>query len=357
MYEGVSDVAIHFAFPSGVLTYDCPSCDQRCCKTGGLPLFPREKERIVATYPALELVAPQGAEQIGVFATPCSGCWFLAERRCTLTTAHGGALRPYACTLYPWNLFGAHGETLVVAPHPLCPLSVEPGGGTTHAFVLDLLQKLGAAGAPPSPVRSTDPPGALALERVIRDACTAAITDGLGPLELLAFSDLATRSFSKGQLGDLDLTHLDATTAEAGDRMGAMADVVGVQLPSAAVLAELAPTIAAWTPSLRLFALEHVSLSRLPDAMTALLLYAAHWQSERPGRRLLPQTLTQMLGSLGETIAVLASWDEPWTGETVETLGLRPGATPSAVVRPRLAKDPLERARQLRLVARARGHA
>ena len=111
------DVDIHFAFADGVLQYDCASCDQRCCKTGGLVLFPSQRELLLKRYPALELVAPVTTTGIDIFATPPAGCWFLADEQCRLSG--DSSLRPGACALFPFNLFGLLGETLVVAPNAL----------------------------------------------------------------------------------------------------------------------------------------------------------------------------------------------------------------------------------------------
>src|SRR5688572_7172164 len=78
-----SDIGIFFAFPDGALAYDCASCDQRCCKTGGLAVFPNERALLVKRHPALELVG-QPSDGIAVYATPPSGCFFLAGDRCSL---------------------------------------------------------------------------------------------------------------------------------------------------------------------------------------------------------------------------------------------------------------------------------
>ncbi len=350
------DVALHFAFPSGVLTYACPSCDQRCCKTGALALLPEERQRVVQRYPALELVAPLSTDEVASVATPCSGCWFLAGQRCTLVGADGGALRPRACSLYPWNLFGLHGTTLVVAPHPLCPLGVVRQGGTTHAEVLELLAGLGAAGAPPEVLRRGDPPEALALERLLREAAGAAIAEGRNPVQLLAFSELATGAFLGGgteALGHLAAADVARHEADVTARLGAMAVALGVDMPAVGTLARLGPTFAAWAPILRLFALEEVPLARLPSVLLALLLYAAEWQAGRPERPVLPQTLTQLIGALRPRLELLAAWDSPWRGAAVPELDVSPGDLPSRVALPRLSREPLARQAQLQRLAAA----
>jgi hypothetical protein len=345
----MSDVPVHLAFPDRVLRYDCDACDQRCCKTSGLAVFPAEREALIRRHPALELVEPAAPGAITVFATPPSGCWFLDGPRCSLVARSGDVHanrrhdpgRPRACTLFPFNLFGTVGDALVVAPNGLCPLWVEPGAGVGHAEVLELLAQLGAAGAPP-PVLRADGDASLPLERVVRDAATASLTEP-SPLPLIAFTELATAAtlehgdperamVGQGAIGET-IEALEAT-------LTVLAGVVGVPVPADADLADVAPTLAAWTPTLRLFAFEHVPIGSLPRALLALTLYAAHWQALRPERRLLPQTLMQMIGSLGPTLELLAAWDQPWRGGPVDGLPLRDGELPSVALAEALAPMP-----------------
>lgn len=325
---------IHLAFPDGALAYDCPRCDQRCCKTGHLAVFPREHDRLVRLRPALELVAPPTQSAIGFYATPPSGCWFLEGSRCEQFTAHGGALRPLACTLFPFNLFALHGDTFVVAPNPLCPLEVRPGDGIAFADVVEVLGTVGAAGAPPTPVRLGDPPDALVLERLLRDATRSALSEAT-PLKLLAFASLASRSFAAGGVGELamvDLHLVDAEEYEVRARWLEHAEVLGIAAPGDAALAAVAPQVAAWMPSLRLFCFDGIGLGPLARAFEAFALLAAHWAELRPGRPVLPQTLAQLATSLRPICALLALWHEPWAGPRLDHPHIDPGMPPAELV-------------------------
>jgi hypothetical protein len=305
----VSDVEIFLAFPDGGLRYDCRACDQRCCKTGVLPLFPNERESIVRQHPALELVAPGHADGVALFSTPCSGCWFLADGRCTL--ADGAHLRPQACTLYPWNVFGRLGNALVVAPHPLCPLTVAPGRGVTHREVVQLIGRLGAAGGPASMLSAAHGPGRLVLERLVRDVATACLNDET-PFRVLAFSQLAGQAFldhGPAGIAEMPLERLDEVAGELEQRAARMARAGRLSLDGAA-WAKVTPLFAAWLPSLRLFAFDEAPLHALPAACLALAVEMAHWQTLAPERALLPMALAERAASawprLGELVAVSA---------------------------------------------------
>ena len=343
-----SNVDIHFAFPDGALNYDCRRCDQRCCKTGRLSVFARERVRLLGVSPALELVAPPSAPGDGSFATPPSGCWFLTGDLCTLAASHGGALRPIACTLFPFNVFAKYGSTLVVAPNSLCPLQVRPHHGVTHADVIESLAQLGAAGPSPTSVRVGDPPDALALERLLRDAVGSVIS-GPTPLPLLALAEFATETFVGGGIEALAL--LDLRTAELAvgplqERLNYYAAILGIDPPDAAAWATVTAIFAAWMPSLRLLALAATPLGRLARAQSALALYLAHWCALRPGRAPLPQTLAQLANTMGPLCDLLSRWDEPWAGERVSWLALEPGE-PLCTVESHLSVEPVARQRQL----------
>jgi hypothetical protein len=352
-----SDIGIFFAFPDGALAYDCAGCDQRCCKTGGLVVFPGERALLVRRHPALELVgAPE--EGIAVYATPPSGCWFLSGGRCSLlgtgaaehNTRHAPP-RPVACTLFPFNLFGNVGNTLVVAPNGLCPLHVRPGAGVAHADILDLLTRVGAAGTPPAPLRTGDD-AVMALEQLLRDAAAASLEEP-SPLPLLAFSYVATERYltaGPAGLADLDLAHLLDLIGAYDDLLAEYAAVLGVPKPGADTLAAIAPLFAAWSSTVRLFGFGHLPLRLVPRAMLALVLHVGHWVEQAKGRAVLPQTLLQMVSSLGPTLELLATWHEPWSGATVP--GVTRGVAPAGTVT--LATDPVERGFALRRLAGAR---
>lgn len=339
-------VQIHFAFPSGALRYDCQSCDQRCCKTGLLALFARERPALALLAPALDLLAPRRLGELTLASTPYSGCWFLAEAACQLERIETPTrrVRPSACRLFPFNLFALHGEVLVVGPNALCPLALTSADGVTHAQCAQALGEIGLAGPPPLAVRCLDPADSLVLERVVREAAAAAVAAPPdSPLPFLAFVAAATQAFCAGGvpgLAAMDLARADELAPVLERRLATFAAILGVATPAPQSLAAIGRLLAAWTPSLRLFALDALPLTQLPLALLAIALFIAHWQSLRPARPVLPQTLAQLVSSMSETVALLAQSDPA----ALEQLAAR------------LPKEPLARAHELRRLARTRTH-
>lgn len=352
MNQGIN---IHFAFPDRAFAYDCGSCDQRCCKTGTLAVSPRERPLLERLHPGLELAAREMAGDIACFVTPLSGCWFLLDARCALCDAHtitpANAARPSACSIFPFNLFGTYQQSLVVAPNPLCPLPVHPGQGLSHEEVLKSINDYGAAGSLPPPLRTADPDGGIALERVVRHAAGAGL-DTPSPTLLIAFERLATDAFMRGgrsALASLDLAPLDDIAFELEREFLRMSMVVGVPMPPQASLNACNALLAAWTPALRLFGFEDAPLTRLPRLILALTLYVAHWHSLSRERTVSPHALMQLLNSLRPNLAFLAALDVPWPAASVETLGLVKGSVPNVdEIVERLPVDPLARTAALR---------
>ncbi len=356
-------INVHLAFPDGVLAYDCAVCDQRCCKTGALVVFPAERQSLIRRHPALELVTPPILEGITAFATPPSGCWFLEGSDCSLldsanhenNTVHS-AMRPVACTLFPFNLFGQLGDTLVVAPNGLCPFEVRRDGAVSHAQVLEVLDRVGAAGEPPLPLRPDAVGDQIALERLILDAATTSL-DEPSPVPLIAFSKLATDAFLEHGADGLerpDVGSLDETVADLYARLDLYARIVGVPSPDDATLEAIAPMLAAWTGTLRLFGFPRTPIGQLPYAVLGLSLYVATWHALAPQRPLLPQGLMQLVSSLAPTIALLNAWSLPWAAGDVDGVPLRNGATPEQCLTDHLPDDPLERNTLLRRLSYAR---
>jgi hypothetical protein len=356
-------INVHLAFPDGALSYDCATCDQRCCKTGALVVFPAERAALTRAYPALELVAPSTTAGIAAYAAPPSGCWFLDGAECRLVGEPAprdrpprGSLRPIACTLFPFNLFGQLGDALVVAPNGLCPLQVRRTGGVSHAELLGLLGRVGAAGEPPLPLRPAAPPDLLLLERLILDAAATSLEEP-SPVPLVAFSHVATATYSsRGAAGleSLDLGGLRDTIEGAYDQLDRFAAIIGVPSPTDASLEAIAPLLAAWTPAVRLFGLPRVPIERLPTAVLALAVYLSTWHALAPERPLLPQGMLQMVSSLAPTIELLCAWHDPWESGELPGLPARDGVAPAEWREPVLSVDPVERGTQLRRLALAR---
>jgi len=121
---------VFFTFGDGRLSYDCVSCQSKCCRGHGyLATFGTELETQLRLRPSLPLfLEPSGrpgANYLGV--TNCApGCFFLGDDgRCEVHAMHGHAAKPETCRLFPFNAFRQVGAFLVVAPHQeLCPLSI-----------------------------------------------------------------------------------------------------------------------------------------------------------------------------------------------------------------------------------------
>ncbi len=264
--------------------------------------------------PALELVAPAHRASPAPFATLCSGCWFLEAGRCRLL--RDGKLRPRACTLYPWNVFGRLGAALVVAPQALCPLEVVPGGGVQHAEVRRLVERLGAPGEAPVQIRAAFGPGesqaALGLERRVIEAVGRHLGDPT-PWRLLAVTQLWTAVFGREGVGELaDLPDLDpgaiADAAEALEaRAGKAARQLGLPAPRPPSLGAVTPIFAAFLPTVRLFSFGDVPLEALPGATLGLALILTHWQALAADRPVLPQAVVQLAHDHRDACRALAA--------------------------------------------------
>lgn len=286
---------IFFAFPDKTLRYDCVECDQRCCKTGGLAVLPAERNTLLTRHPGLELVTPSPPGGVEIFTTPMSGCWFLEDAKCSLASTN---LQPAACQMFPFNMFGMLENTLVVAPNGLCPLVIAPGEGHGHEDLAQQLGTLGAAGAAPQMIER--PEGAIALERLIANAAAGSLMEE-SFVPLIAFSAIAGEAFraqGANALLNLSLAQLPARIASLADQVDSEANQLGISVPSDESIITVAPLLAAWTPSIRLFGFDASDFHELPMIMLRLGLHLAHWQSLRPERRLLPQTLLQMVSAL-----------------------------------------------------------
>ena len=349
----MNDIAIHLAFPEGVLRYDCAGCDQRCCKTKGLAVFPGERAPLLTVHPALELVSDGNSAGIDILATPSSGCWFLEDALCAIVTSPTPAIRPVSCRLFPFNIFGLWKDTLVVAPNALCPFEVvDDGSGISGAEILALLQAYGAAGAPAEQLApdSADA-GRLVLERLIRHAAGASVAE-ISPLPLLAFQRITADAFAKGDakgLDDVDTGRIDEVQGHIDESLVRIAEVIAVPMPNDDAFAAIAPLFAAMTPALRLFIYNTLAPPEVSRRLEILALYAAHWQNLRPARKLNAQTLMQLATSLAPQLALLAAWETPWPKRGVKTLGLKKGQPPAATVN--LPKPPAQRSLRLLRIA------
>ena len=181
---------IFFAFPDGVFHHVCAECTALCCRGQGFAgSLKREMNYIFRNYPALASLSTEREGDVVTVATPTGRCFFLRDDNlCQIELDHGRARKPGICLLFPFNDFSRIGNTLVVAPHFMCPLRLNlpaaPGRVEgTHANVAKAIQETGMGDA--DYVRgfiatAKLPPGRsagdiLGRERAFRDSCTDAL--------------------------------------------------------------------------------------------------------------------------------------------------------------------------------------
>jgi hypothetical protein len=130
---------IHFPFLSGILRYDCPTCDAPCCKGAHLGIGKsKELVQLSSVQPSIGLFASPGFSGSAMMsiASPQDACWFLdGKRRCRLEKVMGREAKPAGCRLFPFQRIRALGEHLAVVPDFLCPITigdVAEAGPTSH---------------------------------------------------------------------------------------------------------------------------------------------------------------------------------------------------------------------------------
>ena len=181
---------IFFAFPDGVFHHVCAECTALCCRGQGFAgSLKREMNFIFRNYPPLAGLVTEREGDVVTVATPMGRCFFLRnDNLCQIELDHGRARKPGICLLFPFNDFSRIGNTLVVAPHFMCPLRLNlpaaPGKVEgTHASVAQAIKEtnmgeadyirgfVGTAKLPPG--RSAEE--ILHRERTFRDRCTQAL--------------------------------------------------------------------------------------------------------------------------------------------------------------------------------------
>jgi len=115
---------IFFAFPDGVFHHVCAECTALCCRGQGFAgSLKREMNFVFRNYPPLASLVTEREGDIVTVATPTGRCFFLRnDNLCQIEVEHGRARKPGICLLFPFNDFSRIGDTLVVAPHFMCPL-------------------------------------------------------------------------------------------------------------------------------------------------------------------------------------------------------------------------------------------
>lgn len=181
---------IFFAFPDGVFHHVCAECTALCCRGQGFAgSLKREMNFIFKNYPPLASLVTEREGDIVTVATPAGRCFFLRnDNLCQIEMEHGRAKKPGVCLLFPFNDFSRIGNTLVVAPHFMCPLRLNlpaaPGKVEgTHANVAKAIKETafgesdyvrGFIGTARLPAGRT-PTEILERERTFRDRCSQAL--------------------------------------------------------------------------------------------------------------------------------------------------------------------------------------
>ena len=137
-----------FAFPDGVFHHVCAECTALCCRGQGFAgSLKREMNFVFRNYPPLASLVTEREGDIVTVATPTGRCFFLRnDNLCQIELDHGRARKPGICLLFPFNDFSRIGNTLVVAPHFMCPLRLNlpaaPGKVEgTHANVAKAIKE------------------------------------------------------------------------------------------------------------------------------------------------------------------------------------------------------------------------
>ena len=124
----------YFAFPDGVLHYDCARCTALCCRGQGIAAHDRELVQLLVRAPALADWATSRNRSIVHFQSPSGACYFLDPRdRCSIEEELGRERKPSLCKAFPFNRIAALGATRVVLPHLLCPLQVQLPAAREHS--------------------------------------------------------------------------------------------------------------------------------------------------------------------------------------------------------------------------------
>jgi hypothetical protein len=181
---------IFFAFPDGVFHHVCAECTALCCRGQGFAgSLKREMNFVFKQYPPLASLVTEREGDVVTVATPTGRCFFLRnDNLCQIELDHGRDKKPGICLLFPFNDFSRIGNTLVVAPHFMCPLRLNlpaaPGKVEgTHENVARAIQEtqMGDIGYLKGFVGTAKLPAGrtareiLQRETAFRDRCTGAL--------------------------------------------------------------------------------------------------------------------------------------------------------------------------------------
>ncbi|MBI5497268.1 MAG: hypothetical protein HY904_19800 [Deltaproteobacteria bacterium] len=302
---------LYFPFLSGILDYDCPSCDARCCKGASLGIGrSRELAALLHINPAMALLAgdafPAGA--LPTLDTVMEQCWFLdAQNLCRLEKNAGREKKPAGCRLYPFNQFRLADPFVVVMPHFHCPLRVtdEPAshGRNSHD---ELALEMHVVGVP----RDGHPPLAvlpdmawtdvIPLERTVRDLGAA----HLRATDYAPYADLQADQTSRA----LGLPRGVRCTTLRRRVAGFLGYGEGWATPP------LVRDLVALTPYLRL-RVASVPRQQVPQVLTALGVLSGIVEA-MPGTRMTARTVVQLMERrMGLLVALSHLLDKPRLSE------------------------------------------
>lgn len=179
---------IHFPFLSGLLEYECSTCDAPCCRGTALGIGrSRELVTLERVQPRIALFTQPGFGGSAMLSItpPLEACWFLdAKTRCRLHKVAGKDAKPAGCRLFPFHRMRSVGEAVAVLPDFLCPLSLSHGPGAAATSSHDeLALEMHRTGVPRSGHPRLTPPrdmpweAALPLERRVVDAAEHHLDD------------------------------------------------------------------------------------------------------------------------------------------------------------------------------------
>jgi hypothetical protein len=144
---------------------------------------------IFKNYPPLASLVTEREGDVVTVATPAGRCFFLRnDNLCQIELDHGKPRKPGICLLFPFNDFSRIGDTLVVAPHFMCPLRLSlpasPGKVEgTHSSVAAAIKETtmgdedyvrGFVGTAKLPAGRTAKE-ILQRETIFRDTCSEAL--------------------------------------------------------------------------------------------------------------------------------------------------------------------------------------
>lgn len=279
---------IHFPFLSGILSYECSTCDAPCCRGTSLGIGrSRELVTLERVQPRIPLFTQPGFGGSAMLSItpPLEACWFLDDKaRCRLHKVAGPEAKPAGCRLFPFHRVRSLGEAVAVLPDFLCPLSLASGPGSADASSHDeLTLEMHRTGVPRGGHAQLAPPrdmpwsDALPLERRIVDAAEHHLDDE----DYLAYAETQER-----------LTHKTLVTSRKKSAVARLRESIERFLgtdhrPTPAAVRELV----ALTGTLRLMT-SSIPRREMPGLLLALSVLVGEYEAMRGARRSLRTAVT-----------------------------------------------------------------